>query len=53
MGAISVSESDENVIYVGTGSADPRGNISMSNGIYKSVDSGKKTGNLLDSLRQV
>ena len=41
IGAISVSESDENVIYVGTGSADPRGNISIGNGIYKSVDSGE------------
>ena len=41
IGSISVSESDENVIYVGTGSADPRGNISIGNGIYKSVDSGE------------
>jgi len=41
IGAISVSESDENVVYVGTGSADPRGNISIGNGIYKSVDSGE------------
>ncbi len=41
IGSISVSESEENVIYVGTGSADPRGNISIGNGIYKSVDSGE------------
>ena len=41
IGAVSVSESDENVVYVGTGSADPRGNISTGNGIYKSVDSGE------------
>ena len=34
IGAVSVSESDENVIYVGTGSADPRGNISTGNGIF-------------------
>lgn len=41
IGSIKVSLSDPNVIYVGTGSADPRGNISMGKGIYKSTDAGK------------
>ena len=41
IGAIAVAESDENIIYVGTGSADPRGNISTGNGMYKSVDFGE------------
>jgi len=41
IGSVSVAESDEIVVYVGTGSADPRGNISTGNGIYKSVDSGE------------
>ena len=41
IGAISVAPSDENIIYVGTGSGCPRGNISMGDGIYKSMDKGK------------
>ena len=41
IGAIAISPSDENIIYVGTGSADPRGNISSGNGMYKSTDFGE------------
>ena len=42
IGAIAVAPSDANVIYVGTGSACPRGNISQGVGMYKSTDGGKK-----------
>lgn len=41
IGSIEVAPSDPNVIYVGTGSDAPRGNISTGKGIYKSVDGGK------------
>jgi photosystem II stability/assembly factor-like uncharacterized protein len=41
IGAIGVSESDPNVIYVGTGEACIRGNIVGGNGVYKSIDAGK------------
>jgi photosystem II stability/assembly factor-like uncharacterized protein len=41
IGSIRVALSDQNVMYVGTGSADPRGNVSIGRGIYKSVDAGK------------
>ncbi len=41
IGAIDVADSDPNVIYVGTGSADPRGNVSSGNGIYRSTDGGR------------
>ena len=41
IGSITVAESDPNVIYVGTGSDAPRGNISAGVGIYKSTDAGK------------
>src|SRR5437870_1436473 len=41
IGAIDVSLSDPNVIYAGTGSADPRGNVSNGDGVYKSTDAGK------------
>ncbi len=41
IGAIAVSESDPNVIYLGTGEACIRGNIVGGNGVYKSIDAGK------------
>jgi hypothetical protein len=41
IGAIEVSESNANIVYVGTGSACPRGNVSLGDGVYKSTDAGK------------
>jgi len=41
IGAVAVADSDPNVIYIGTGSADPRGNTSAGRGLWKSVDGGK------------
>ena len=41
IGAIEVSLSNPDVIYVGTGSADPRGNVTNGDGVYKSADAGK------------
>ncbi|MEM1134800.1 MAG: glycosyl hydrolase, partial [Bacteroidota bacterium] len=41
IGSIEVAPSDRNILYVGTGSASPRGNISSGCGIYKSLDKGK------------
>jgi len=41
IGAIDVADSDRNVIYVGTGSASIRSNVSIGKGIYKSTDAGK------------
>lgn len=41
IGAITVADADPNVIYVGTGSACPRGNISPGIGLFKSMDAGK------------
>ncbi len=40
IGAIAVAPSDTNVVYVGTGSACPRGNVSPGDGVYKSTDAG-------------
>ncbi|HEX3093186.1 MAG TPA: hypothetical protein VHW72_11220, partial [Candidatus Angelobacter sp.] len=40
IGAISVAPSNSNVIYVGTGEADFRSNLTYGNGVYKSTDSG-------------
>ncbi|HEV7551824.1 MAG TPA: glycosyl hydrolase, partial [Candidatus Angelobacter sp.] len=46
IGAIAVAPSDHNVIYVGSGEACIRGNISYGNGVYKSVDAGKTWKNI-------
>jgi photosystem II stability/assembly factor-like uncharacterized protein len=41
IGSIAVAPSDPNVLYVGTGEANIRGNVQAGNGIYKSIDAGK------------
>ena len=41
IGAIEVAPADANVVYVGTGTGDPRGNVSNGDGVYKSTDAGK------------
>lgn len=40
IGAIEVAPSDPQVLYVGTGSASPRGNISAGIGMFRSEDGG-------------
>lgn len=40
-GALAVADSDPNIVWLGTGSPDPRGNISNGDGVYKSTDAGK------------
>ncbi|MPR36995.1 WD40/YVTN/BNR-like repeat-containing protein [Salmonirosea aquatica] len=55
VGAVAVSESDPNVLYVGMGEHAPRGVMtSYGDGVYKSTDAGKtwtKTG--LDKTRHI
>jgi photosystem II stability/assembly factor-like uncharacterized protein len=41
IGAIAVASSAHNIIYVGTGEACPRGDITYGDGVYKSLDAGK------------
>src|SRR5579863_3657623 len=41
IGAIAVADSNHNILYVGTGEACPRGNITYGDGVYKSLDAGK------------
>ena len=54
IGAIAVSESDPNVIYVGTGEAPIRGNVSHGDGVYKSTDGGRTWKNVgLKDTRQI
>lgn len=54
VGAIAVSDSDPNVIYIGTGEACIRGNVSHGDGVYKSTDAGRTWSHLgLDDTRHI
>jgi len=41
IGAIAIAPSDPNVIWVGTGEAKIRSNVSVGNGVYRSTDGGE------------
>ena len=54
IGAIAVAPSDAQVLYVGSGEADMRSDISYGNGMYKSVDGGRTWQRLgLSDSRQI
>src|SRR5438034_5784419 len=54
IGAIGVSPSDANVVYVGTGEADMRDSIQFGDGMYKSADGGKTWKHIgLENTRQI
>jgi photosystem II stability/assembly factor-like uncharacterized protein len=55
VGAVAVSESDPNVVYVGMGEETLRGNVSHGDGMYKSTDAGKTWKKLpgLDDTRHI
>jgi photosystem II stability/assembly factor-like uncharacterized protein len=54
VGAIGLSDSDPNTIYVGMGESPIRGNVSHGDGVYKSTDGGKTWKHLgLEDTRQI
>src|SRR5262245_28427093 len=53
IGSIAVAQSDPNVIYVGSGEANIRGNVAAGNGIYKSSDAGKTWTHVWKAIGQI
>jgi photosystem II stability/assembly factor-like uncharacterized protein len=54
IGAIGVAPSSPSTVYVGTGEADMRSQISYGNGVYKSADAGRTWTHLgLEGTRQI
>ncbi len=54
VGAIGLSDSDPNTIYVGMGESPVRGNVSHGDGVYKSTDAGKTWKRIgLEDTRQI
>jgi photosystem II stability/assembly factor-like uncharacterized protein len=53
IGSIAVAPSDPNVIYVGSGEANIRGNVAAGNGIYKTSDAGKTWTHVWDQEGQI
>jgi photosystem II stability/assembly factor-like uncharacterized protein len=41
IGSLAIAPSNPNVVYVGSGEANIRGNVAAGNGIYRTVDAGK------------
>ncbi|MCE9529826.1 MAG: PDZ domain-containing protein [Planctomycetes bacterium] len=46
IGAVAVAPSNKNIVWVGTGEANPRNSVSYGDGVYKSFDAGKTWKNM-------
>ena len=54
VGAIAIAPSNRNILYVGTGEAAPRGDITYGDGVYRTSDGGKTWTNVgLKDSRQI
>jgi photosystem II stability/assembly factor-like uncharacterized protein len=46
IGSVCMSQSNPNVVYIGTGEENPRNSVSYGDGVYKSTDGGKTWNNM-------
>ncbi len=46
IGAVTIDPTNENVVWAGTGEANPRNDVSYGDGIYKTADGGKTWANM-------
>lgn len=46
IGAVAVAQTDRNIVWVGTGEANPRNSVTYGDGVYKSTDGGKTWQNM-------
>lgn len=46
IGAVAVAPSNRDIVWVGTGEANPRNSVSWGDGVYKSIDGGKSWNNM-------
>jgi len=54
VGALAIAPSNPKIIYVGTGEAAPRGDMTYGDGVYESTDGGKTWRNVgLEDTRQI
>ncbi len=53
IGSIAVAPSDPNVVYVGTGEANIRGNVAPGAGLFKSTDAGKTWSHVWKQVGQI
>ena len=53
IGSLAIAASDPNVVYVGSGEANIRGNVMEGNGIYRSADGGKTWTHVWKSRGQI
>ena len=54
VGALAVSASDQNVVWLGSGEGDPRNSVGYGNGVYRSIDGGQSWDHLgLDKTERI
>ena len=41
MGAVAVCEADPDIVYIGTGETELRGDVQQGDGVYKNTDAGE------------
>lgn len=53
IGSVTVAKTNPNIVYVGSGEANIRGNVGEGNGIYRSLDGGKNWDHVWEAEGQI